>query len=76
MDDPIRSAIQTVLDACGDGYSVTAYAVGMWIERVADGCIETEPWLFAPSYQADCVTRAVMAQSWLMNPSSEGMADA
>lgn len=73
MDDPIRAAIQAVLDACGDGYSVTEYVVGMWIERPVDGELECIPWLLAPPHQSPCRTQAVKSQSWLLNPSSEGM---
>jgi hypothetical protein len=57
MSDPVREAIQTILDACGDGWTLDSYCVVMGLERVnSAGEIETTPWWTAPSSQAEWVT--------------------
>jgi hypothetical protein len=55
--DPLRSAIQQMLDACGDGWTVADYLCVIGLERVgADGELETMPWWMAPDRQASWVT--------------------
>lgn len=71
--DPIREAIQGALDRCQDGWSVTTYAVAVFLERVADDEIEKEPWLIVPPHQPACDTRSVMREACELEPSAEGV---
>lgn len=55
--DPIRTAIQQVLDAYGDGWTIADFVVVMGLERVSStGELETMPWWCAPPQQAEWVT--------------------
>ncbi|MGV7585212.1 DUF7213 family protein [Mycobacterium kansasii] len=57
MRDPIRVAIQELLDSYGDGWAISDYVVVMGLERVgADGELETMPWWHTPPRQAQWVT--------------------
>lgn len=57
MTDPLRAAIQQLLDDHGDGWAVADYIVVMGLERVgSDGELETMPWWTAPHSQASWVT--------------------
>jgi hypothetical protein len=57
VSDPVRAALQQILDACGDGWTVADYCVVMGLERVnSDGEIETTPWWTAPTQQATWIT--------------------
>lgn len=57
MSDPIRAAIQQLLDDYGDGWTVSDFVVVMGLERVTrDGELETMPWWCAPPQQAEWVT--------------------
>lgn len=57
MSDPVRDALQQILDGCGDGWALSDYVVVMGLERVgSDGELETMPWWMAPARQASWVT--------------------
>lgn len=58
----IRDAIQTMLDAHDDGWSVTQFVIVMGLERVSDGRIETIecPWPWAPAEQPAWITAALL----------------
>ncbi|WP_044109866.1 hypothetical protein [Mycobacterium canetti] len=59
--DPIRAAIQQLLDDYGDGWTLADYVVAMGLECVtADGTIETTPWWHAPPQQAEWVTDGLL----------------
>lgn len=57
MNDPVRAAIQQVLDSHEDGWALSDYVVVMGLERVgSDGELETMPWWMVPARQASWVT--------------------
>ena len=50
----IREAIQALLDAEGDGWTVTEFVIVMGIERFdAAGNIEADDWTWSPTEQPD-----------------------
>jgi hypothetical protein len=54
-DDAVRDAIQArVLDAEGDGWTLTQYVVCMGLQRItADGRVESTAWYWSPPGQPD-----------------------
>ena len=58
--EPIREAIQKMLDAHSDGWHLAQHCVVMAIERVVDGRIESIPWHWAPPDQPDWMTDALL----------------
>lgn len=56
----IRAAVQAMLDAHDDGWSVTQYVVCMGLERVVDGRIESIPWHWCPPDQPPWMSRALV----------------
>lgn len=56
MSDPVRAALQAVIDTHGDGWTVSDYVVTMGLERLEAGELETTPWWYAPPTQAEWVT--------------------
>lgn len=57
----IENAIQSMLDAYGDGWSVAQYVIVMSIERVtSDGRLESAPWIFVPRDQPEWMTDGLM----------------
>lgn len=60
--DLVRSALQAVLDADGDGWVVGPHVTAMGIERVlADGTVESYAWYLCPTEQAEWVTSGLLA---------------
>lgn len=57
--DPV-AAIQTWLDAQGDGWTVSQCIVVMGLERVTDDGIESTPWIWAPPDQPDWMTDGLL----------------
>ncbi len=50
----IRSAVQAVLDAAGDGWSVAQFVLCLGLERVdSNGELESTPWVWTPPHQPD-----------------------
>ena len=62
-DEPIREAIQKMLDAHGDGWYLAQHCVVMAIERVVDGRIENIAWHWAPQDQPDWMTDALLERA-------------
>lgn len=61
MTDKLRAAIQEILDADGEGWSVGQFVIVMGLERVnADGSVESTPWWWAPSNQPDWMTGGLL----------------
>lgn len=58
--DRIRAAIQGLLDALGDGWTLTQHCIVMGLERVHDGRIEAISWWWAPAEQADWMTTGLL----------------
>lgn len=54
--DQLRAALQAVLDACGDGYTLDGFVVVMGLERIGPDGIETVPWWTSPADQPQWVT--------------------
>lgn len=65
MTDPIREAIQRyLLDAAGDGWSVTQFVLAMGLERInSDGAVESTAWYWAPEGQPTWQTTALLDQA-------------
>ena len=63
-DDPIRDAIQRhLLDAAGDGWSVTQFVISMGLEKLAsDGTVESVAWYWAPPNQPLWQTTGLLDQ--------------
>lgn len=59
----IGEAIQQLLDAHGDGWSVTQHCVVMGLERVVDGHIEAIAWHWAPPDQPGWMTTALLEEA-------------
>lgn len=58
----IRDAIQAMLDAHGDGWTVGQHVIVMSLERVdADGRLITCPWIWTPRDQAEWMTDGLLA---------------
>jgi hypothetical protein len=70
VTDPIKTAIQTVLDQHGDGWTCSDFVVAIGLERVdSDGELETMPWWYAPKAQAEWVTDGlIIALDSMRNP--------
>jgi hypothetical protein len=62
-DEPIREAIQKMLDAHPDGWSVAQHVVCMALERVVDGRIESIAWHWTPPDQPDWMTDALIERA-------------
>ena len=59
--DEIRLALQRILDAEGDGWSVTHYAVVVGIERMTDhGEVESTAYVHSPDDQPAYVTSGLV----------------
>lgn len=57
----IRSAIQTLLEAAGDGWLLEEFVVAMSLQRMnSDGFIESTAWCWSPSEQADWKTDGLL----------------
>ena len=62
--DELLSAIQAVLDAAGDGWTVNQFVVSMGIERItSDGELESTTWWTAPRDQPEWQTTALLNQT-------------
>jgi len=61
IGDELRAAVQKILDAHGDGWTVAEFAVCMVIERLnSDDTVSVEPWWWAPPDQGECRTDGVI----------------
>lgn len=57
----IHKAIQQMLDAHGDGWSVAQVVVVMGLERVTpEGRIESTPWVWTPRDQPEWMTDGLL----------------
>lgn len=65
MTDPIRESVQHhLLDAAGDGWSITQYVVAMGLERInPDGTVEATAWYWAPEEQPAWQTSGLLGQA-------------
>lgn len=59
----IRAAVQAVLDAEGDGYQVAQLVVGMGLERISDGAVESTAWVWSPPDQPHWQTTALLHEA-------------
>lgn len=59
----IAEAIQKMLDAHGDGWSLGQYVVAMGLERVVDGRIEAIAWHWHPPDQPGWMTTALLEEA-------------
>lgn len=51
--EPVRQALQEILDQAGDGWQLSHFVVAVGLERVTtEGVVETTPWWLAPKGQA------------------------
>ncbi len=68
----IRSAVQALLDAIGDGWYVAQLVLCMGLERVdAVGDIESAPWVWAPKSQAEWMTDGLLESALDLRALSE-----
>lgn len=49
----VREALQTILDAHGDGYQLAEHVVVMGLERVSADGIESTVWYWTPAGQPE-----------------------
>lgn len=57
----IRTAIQKLLDASGDGYLLEEFVLAMSLQRLnSDGEVESVAWVWSPSEQADWKTDGLL----------------
>lgn len=62
-DDPIRAAIQKILDDCGDGWTLADYVVVMGLERIdSDQELESTSWWLAGKGQASWKTAGLIVE--------------
>lgn len=59
----IRAAVQAMLDAHDDGWSVGQLVVCMALERVTDGRIEAITWHWCPPDQPPWMGRALVSET-------------
>ena len=69
----IKTAIQAMLDAYGDGWNVAQFVIVMGIERVnSDGRLESAPWLFTPRDQPEWMTDGLLDAANTLRAELEG----
>lgn len=56
----VRAAIQALLDAHGDGWSLAQVVVCMGLERVSADGVESIPWMWTPPDQPDWMTGGLL----------------
>ena len=75
-DDTVRDAIQAaILDAAGDGWTLTQYTVCMGLQRLSpDGTVESTAWYWAPPGQPDWQTLGLLevGRDMLVVPPPDG----
>lgn len=75
-DDRVRDAIQAaILDAEGDGWTLSQYVVCMGLQRMnSDGTVESTAWYWAPQGQPDWQSLGLLecSQDMLVAPVDEG----
>jgi hypothetical protein len=72
LTDPVRDAIQSLLDADGDGWVIGPYVTVMGIERVlSDGTVEAFSWYVHPPAQAEWVTAGLLAAAIELRETAE-----
>ena len=61
MIDSLRAAIQAVVDADPEGWTVNHWVIAIGLERVtADGDVESTPWWIAQPGQPEYVTDGLL----------------
>lgn len=61
LADKVRAAVQAILDAEGDGFMAAQFVICMGLERFdSAGRIESVPWIWAPSEQAEWMTNGLL----------------
>lgn len=58
--DKIRAAIEHLLLEAGDGWQLGQFVIAMSLERIHDGHLETTPWCWTPTGQADWMTDGLL----------------
>ena len=69
----VRAAVQSLLDAIGDGWCVAQLVLCMGLERVnsTTGDIESTPWIWAPKAQAEWMTDGLIETALNMRALSD-----
>lgn len=61
LADKVRAAVQSILDAEGDGFMAAQFVICMGLERFdSAGRIESMPWIWAPAEQAEWMTNGLL----------------
>jgi hypothetical protein len=60
--DAIRDAIQALLDAEGDGWTLAQHVIVSGLERIENGRIVTTYWCWTPPGQADWMTTGLLEE--------------
>lgn len=62
--DPMRAAIQNILDTAGDGWTLAHYVICMGLERLApDGTVESGFWLYPSPNQPAYITDGLLQRA-------------
>ena len=70
-DDEIQEAIQKLLDAEGDGWTLTQYVVAMGLARMSDSGVESIAWYYAPEPQPDWQTEGLLRNALDLHENGE-----
>lgn len=70
-NDEIQSAIQKLLDAEGDGWTLTQYVVCMGLARMSSDGVESIAWYYAPDEQPDWQTKGLLEQAAVLHDSAD-----
>lgn len=73
--DEIQEAIQKLLDAEGDGWTLTQYVVAMGLARMSSEGVESIAWYYAPDEQPDWQTKGLLEQATILHDSPEEVDD-
>lgn len=72
LEAAVRAAVQAILDAEGDGWSIAQFTITMGMERVgADGTLESAPWIWSPPNQPDWMTDGLIESAFTLRLESE-----
>lgn len=76
MPEEIREAIQRLLNASGDGWSVAQYVIAMGLERIApNGEVESTVWYWAPGNQPEWQTAGLLDRASELHYLSDDIED-
>ena len=75
VNDEIQQAIQTLLDAEGDGWTCTQYVIAMGLARMTDEGVESIAWYYAPDEQPDWQTTGLLEQAANLHENAENDED-